>query len=455
MSSEGQSGASRTSSRGEDLSAAIRIQGLGKQYRIGQSRTSYRTLREAISDAALAPIRRIRSFGQASYRQQDSIWALRDINLEIPEGEVMGLIGSNGAGKSTLLKILARIVEPTTGHAKLRGRVGSLLEVGTGFHPELTGRENVFLSGAILGMPRSEIRNRFDQIVEFSGVRGFIDTPVKRYSSGMAVRLGFAVAAHLDPDILLVDEVLSVGDEAFRARSLRRMHGVAQSGRTVVFVSHNVSAITRLCTDCLWLDGGRMAMRGSPRDVVGAYVSSVGASQSTGEIGEDMHAHEPRGLAFKWVSVGENENGEPQSAQNTNVRVESRFEVTEALHEVVLGVVIRAIESDTIVCCSHSTDGPGPRRLVLNPGMHNASVELPLPLMPGEYWIDLFAKLAPGHWGSNHPSLDWVQHAARLLVTADAAQAHGSARTGAIVRCSGQWAVASGSDVSRVGDEHS
>ncbi|MBU0596313.1 ABC transporter ATP-binding protein [Candidatus Bipolaricaulota bacterium] len=256
------------------MTTAILANGLGKKYRIGHRKEADRTLRETLTDAAMAPIRRIRNFGEASHREEDTIWALRDVSFEIAQGEVVGVIGANGAGKSTLLKVLTRITEPTTGYAELRGRVGSLLEVGTGFHPELTGRDNVYLSGAVLGMTRREIAARFDEIVSFSGVEKFIDTPVKRYSSGMTVRLGFAVAAHLEPEILLVDEVLAVGDAAFRRKSLGKMRGVAESGRTVLFVSHNMAAISNLCSRALWLDDGRIRTEGDPDETVRTYLES-------------------------------------------------------------------------------------------------------------------------------------------------------------------------------------
>ena len=208
----------------------------------------------------------------------EEIWALRDVSFEVPEGEVLGIIGRNGAGKSTLLKILTRITTPTSGRAEIRGRVGSLLEVGTGFHPELTGRENVFLNGSVLGMKRQEIQTKFDEIVEFSGVEQFIDTPVKRYSSGMSVRLAFAVAAHLEPEILLVDEVLAVGDAEFQQRCLGRMEDLSNSGRTVVFVSHQMQAVAQLCDRAILLEKGSVVLDGPSGDVVAQYLQSVGGS---------------------------------------------------------------------------------------------------------------------------------------------------------------------------------
>lgn len=258
----------------------IHVENLGKKYRIGHVRERYRTLREALIDTAKSPIRRLRSFGQSSHQAEDTIWALNGVSFEVKRGEVLGIIGRNGSGKSTLLKILTRITDPTTGRAELNGRVGSLLEVGTGFHPELTGRENTYLSGAILGMARKEIDRKFDEIVDFSGVEQFIDTPVKRYSSGMKVRLGFAVAAHLEPEILLIDEVLAVGDTEFQRKCLAKMKDVASAGRTVLLVSHNMGSIRRLCQKALLLDSGRVVGFGDANEVVDQYLDDVVGGQA-------------------------------------------------------------------------------------------------------------------------------------------------------------------------------
>jgi lipopolysaccharide transport system ATP-binding protein len=251
---------------------AIRVEGLGKRYRIGE-RERYRALRDTLVDLVKAPLRHLRRSSQPR-NVNNTIWALRDVSFEVAPGEVLGLIGHNGAGKSTLLKILSRITEPTEGRAEVRGRVGSLLEVGTGFHPELTGRENIFLNGAILGMKRTEIARRFDEMVAFAEVERFIDTPVKRYSSGMYLRLAFAVAAHLEPEILLVDEVLAVGDAAFQKKCLGRMNDVAREGRTVVFVSHNLPSIEKLCQRVVVIDGGRVSMQGDPGECIAAYLGA-------------------------------------------------------------------------------------------------------------------------------------------------------------------------------------
>ncbi len=254
------------------------VEGLGKEYHIGRKRETNKTLTEVMSDAFVAPFRRagqlLRGQAHSARELEETIWALRDISFEIRQGEILGVIGRNGAGKSTLLKILSRITEPTVGFAELHGRAGSLLEVGTGFHPELTGRENIYLNGVILGMTRSDIDRRFDEIVAFSGVEQFLDTPVKHYSSGMYVRLAFSVAAHLEPEILIVDEVLSVGDANFQKKCLGKMDEFSHAGRTIFFVSHNLTAVENLCTRAIVLEKGRTTFAGSPKDCVEYYLRS-------------------------------------------------------------------------------------------------------------------------------------------------------------------------------------
>lgn len=259
---------------------AIRVERLSKKYRLGrrQSGSKYRTLSESLLEWANAPWRRL---SRKDHRHPENIvWALKDVSFDVQQGEVMGIIGHNGAGKSTLLKILSRITEPTEGSVDLYGRVGSLLEVGTGFHPELTGRENIYLNGAILGMKRAEIERKFDEIVSFAEVERFIDTPVKHYSSGMYLRLAFAVAAHLEPDILLVDEVLAVGDAQFQKKCLGKMGQVAQQGRTVLFVSHNLAAISSMCKTVLVLESGRLKLKGSTAQSIDYYQSSLNAQEN-------------------------------------------------------------------------------------------------------------------------------------------------------------------------------
>jgi len=255
-------------------SVAVRVRELSKEYRIGHRIERYKTLRESLASLVSAPARLLRR-RRRSDEGDDLLWALRDVNFEVRQGEVVGIVGRNGAGKSTLLKILARITDPTHGTAEIHGRVGSLLEVGTGFHPELTGRENIYLNGAILGMRRAEIGRKFDEIVAFSEVEKFIDTPVKRYSSGMYLRLAFAVAAHLEPEILLVDEVLAVGDADFQKKCLGKMGDVAEEGRTVLFVSHNMPAVQALCARAILLRAGTVAVDGSTGEVLREYLGHL------------------------------------------------------------------------------------------------------------------------------------------------------------------------------------
>lgn len=270
---------------------AIHVEHLSKQYHIGQ-KAPYMTFREAITNAAAAPLKRIIRGAQSS-DEQGKFWALKDVSFDVEKGEVVGIIGRNGAGKSTLLKILSKVTEPTEGFAKIYGRVGSLLEVGTGFHPELTGRENVYLSGAILGMKRSEIESKFDDIIKFAETEKFLDTPLKHYSSGMQVRLGFSVAAHLEPEILIVDEVLAVGDAAFQKKCLGKMGSVAKEGRTILFVSHQMNAVEKLCNRGLLLENGKVAYDSDNiHSVIHKYQCS--SDQQT--------------LVTEWVNTGERFN---------------------------------------------------------------------------------------------------------------------------------------------------
>ncbi len=258
------------------MSLAVRVEGLSKKYRLGaRSSGEYRTLRESLTGALSYPWSRL-TRGSGSLKQNaGDFWALKDVSFDVRPGEVVGIIGRNGAGKSTLLKVLSRITEPTSGRVVLRGRAASLLEVGTGFHPELTGRENIFLNGSILGMPKQEIRRKFDEIVDFAEVEEFLDTPVKRYSSGMYVRLAFAVAANLEPEILIVDEVLAVGDTSFQRKCTGKMKDVASSGRTVLFVSHNMGTLQNLCSSGLLIDDGRVTFRGDISKAIVTYLSNM------------------------------------------------------------------------------------------------------------------------------------------------------------------------------------
>ncbi len=299
---------------------AIQAEGLSKQYRLGQHRHAYKTLREELGRATRALVRR-----NGDANGPGTIWALDDVSFEVEQGEVVGIVGRNGAGKTTLLKILSRITEPTRGYADLRGRIGSLLEVGTGFHPELTGRENVFLNGAILGMKRKEVARKFDEIIEFAGVEKFIDTPVKRYSSGMYVRLAFSVAAHLEPEILIVDEVLAVGDAEFQKRCLGRMDAIGKSGRTVIFVSHNMPTVTRLCQRAILLDRGRVVLDGRSEDVTAHYLHSDTGTSAHRTWPE--HAHAPGDDLIRLRSV-RTVNTEGGTAHTVDIRRPVGIEIT-------------------------------------------------------------------------------------------------------------------------------
>jgi len=369
---------------------SIRAEGLGKRFRIG-TREPYRTLREALAHAVAAPFRRGGAGSAAEAPDApDSIWALRDVSFEVRRGEVVGIVGPNGAGKSTLLRILARITEPTRGRAEIRGRVGSLLEVGTGFHPELTGRENVYLNGAILGMRRAEIRARFDAIVDFAGVETFLDTPVKRYSSGMRVRLAFAVAAHLEPEILIVDEVLAVGDAAFQQRCLGKMSDVAGEGRTVLFVSHHMPSVSALCTRALLLDGGRVCADGPVERVIDAYLARV-RGRAEAPVAERADRAGTGRLRFTAVEVGGAEPGAaPRTGAPLRIAVRYRGKSPEPLRGVRLALLV--------------TDGRGHRVCAFDTRFLDADfAELPpageiactvprLPLAAGRYELGLWAE---------------------------------------------------------------
>lgn len=334
---------------------AIKVEGLGKQYRLGGKVERYRTLRDSISDVFTWPARLFKGELQ---QHGEKIWALQDISFELRQGKVLGVIGRNGAGKSTLLKILSRVTEPTTGFAEIRGRVGSLLEVGTGFHPELTGRENIYLNGAVLGMKRREIATKFDEIVEFSGVSKFIDTAVKHYSSGMYLRLAFSVAAHLEPEILVVDEVLAVGDAEFQRKCLGKMSDVAEAGRTVLFVSHNMSAILRLTEESIVLEKGKMVYRAPTRQAVDYYMAS-GLSQSGERIWTEeevpadaapfkplaMRVRDPQGKVADTV----------QSRQPLDIEIE--YELDKPIQGLRVGVYLQTIRGE-IVFTSFDTDEP-------------------------------------------------------------------------------------------------
>jgi lipopolysaccharide transport system ATP-binding protein len=312
-------------------SLAIQVEDIAKEYRIGHVNAPYRTLRDSVMEGLTSPFKRAVSLlrGQAygAAGLDESFWALNGVSFEVQHGEVIGIIGRNGAGKSTLLKVLSRITEPSKGEARIFGRVGSLLEVGTGFHPELTGRENVFLNGAILGMKRTEIVRKFDEMVAFAEVEQFIDTPVKHYSSGMQVRLAFAVAAHLEPEILIVDEVLAVGDASFQRKCMNKMHDVGSKGRTVLFVSHSMPAITRLCERTILLDKGQVIDDGPSHRVVGKYLRS-GLGTTAARVWDE--SERPGNDIVRLVGVrARNEAGDTTEALDIRqpVGIEMEYEV--------------------------------------------------------------------------------------------------------------------------------
>ncbi len=332
---------------------AIRVENISKRYVLGGagSGPSYRTLRESVQEAVRSPFRR---GAAAASSAADEFWALRNVSFEIGAGSVVGIIGRNGAGKSTLLKVLSRITDPTGGRIAIRGRVASLLEVGTGFHPELTGRENIFLNGAILGMSRREIRAKFDEIVAFSEVEKFLDTPVKRYSSGMYVRLAFAVAAHLEPEILIVDEVLAVGDANFQKKCLNKMQDVGQGGRTVLFVSHNMSAVTRLCQRAIMLSEGGVVGDGPAQKVVGIYLNSGLGTTAARDWPDAAKAPGNEIVRLRSARVID-EHGEPVEALDIRrpVGIEIEFDVLQAGHVLVFNFVVTNEEG---ICVCHPHD---------------------------------------------------------------------------------------------------
>ena len=346
---------------------AIQASGLSKRYQRGMAATSS-LLRDSLALALRAPLKLFRR------DRKETFWALKDVSLEVHEGEVLGLIGRNGSGKTTLLKILSRITRPTEGWAEIHGRVGSLLEVGTGFHPELTGRENAFLSGAILGMGKQEITRKFDEIVSFAELEKFIDTPVKHYSSGMYVRLAFAVAAHLEPEILLVDEVLAVGDIRFQKKCLGKMGDVARAGRTVILVSHQLNQIRRLCHRAVWLDGGMLRQTGPTAELVSAYEGDM----TSGNV-EDARPVEGLAQFLRWKLIGPNRTSDHILPSEGETSVSFLLRVNQTLYSVHHGIGL--YDQHRHLLWGNSVDG-----VTLEPGLHEFRYTLPtLPLRPGVY----------------------------------------------------------------------
>ncbi len=373
---------------------AIKVEGLGKRYRIGANQEIYKTLKEKLNAKATAPFRALKSLaGRNGHHSNgrktkgEMIWALKDVSFEVKPGEVVGIIGRNGAGKSTLLKILSRITEPTEGYIDLHGRVASLLEVGTGFQPELTGRENIFLNGSILGMKHAEIRKKFDEIVAFSEVEKFIDTPVKHYSSGMYVRLAFAVAAHLEPEILLVDEVLAVGDAAFQKKCLGKMDDVAKEGRTVLFVSHNMAIIDSLCQHGILLNGGCLSTMGPIGKVIDEY-SALGLAR---ELVETNNFAKPNGY-YSWIkSVSIRSNGSLSPILNMGdpLTVDIQFCSDTPIRKPSIGFVISSIRGEKIVNANNIYQQSPEFHVPVTEGLVRCKLGV-LPLMEGRYTISLW-----------------------------------------------------------------
>ncbi len=361
---------------------AIAVQKLSKRYHLGAM--GHDTLRDHLAHGAKALLGGFRSEKKVNGTETEGFWALKDVSFDVPEGEVLGVVGRNGAGKSTLLKILSQITEPTEGEICVRGRVASLLEVGTGFHPELTGRENVYLNGAVLGMTRREIRARFDEIVAFAEVEKFLDTPVKRYSSGMYVRLAFAVAAHLEPEILVVDEVLAVGDAAFQRKCLGKMSSVAKNGRTVLFVSHNLGAVQRLCTMGLLLERGRLECAGPMEKVLDAYQRSIEAFSGN----EAVACVEGMDYSFlNWELRGAEAVDEHACYTRSTCTMAIRLHIKRAVPDALIGFVLWDGAGELIIAAqSQEEDSP---LYHLEPGLHELLVTVRLPVKAGLYQIDV------------------------------------------------------------------
>ena len=390
------------------MTPIVKVENLSKHYKLGGNSAAYETLRESLTNAVRSPF--------ASLRRQsatnDTIWALRDISFSVSPGEVLGIIGSNGAGKSTLLKILSRITEPSSGRAELYGRAGSLLEVGTGFHPELSGRENIYLNGAILGMTKPEIQRKFDEIVAFAELEKFLDTPVKRYSSGMYMRLAFAVAAYLDPEILVVDEVLAVGDAAFQKKCLGRMRDISSQGRTVLFVSHNMAAIRSLCGRGILLAGGRKIFDGPAGECVDRYLAEV-TQNSVNEV-DLSGVRRARGtdpdLRISRVRLSTHD-GRPLVRSGDPLEVEMAFTLLEPIEDVVLGVNVSSADNVSIMECRSSHHYGAIDRLT--PGDYSIKVRIEQNILsPGLYFLNVGARCAS-------KLLDHVPHAMTFEVYSD------------------------------------
>ena len=374
------------------MTTAVKIENLSKKYIIGHQRENqYTTFRDVLMHKFRGAGQRVRhplSANQEEIRQEE-LWALRNINLEIHQGERVGIIGSNGAGKSTLLKILSRITEPTEGRFSISGRTASLLEVGTGFHPELSGRENIFLNGAILGMSKVEIKRKFDEIVAFAETERFLDTPVKRYSSGMYVRLAFAVAAHLEPEILIVDEVLAVGDVAFQNKCLGKMRDVGAEGRTVLFISHNMGAIAELCQKVVWIKNGCIESVGKPHEVISEYLSN--GLEATGMWSRPINAQPAPDIELINVTVIQNMVATSVVSCGENFRVAIKYNVKKKISNIAIVVQI-SDSKGTVLFTSWDSDAVEKEFTGLEPGLHQSICTIPSHwLFPGRYSITVAA----------------------------------------------------------------
>jgi homopolymeric O-antigen transport system ATP-binding protein len=409
----------------------IRVNNLGKLYHIGE-RDNYRTLRDTI----------VRSFQRTRKKiAAEHIWALRNISFDVHEGEVVGCIGGNGAGKSTLLKLLSRITEPTEGEFELRGRVSSLLDIGVGFHPELTGRENVYLSGAILGMKKREIDRKFHEIVEFSELKKFIDTPIKHYSTGMWVRLGFSVAAHMEPEILLVDEVLSAGDAAFQTKCLGKIDEVTGQGRTVLMVSHNLKAIADLCEKCIWIDRGHITRSGMSSEVIVAYLESTQPQRTSGKIEQDMHENPHSDVLFRHVAVlNENDQHVTKLFFGETLRIKIEFEVVKPIGDLRIAASLERHQDGVIVTAFHNVDNPGFDLLNIQPGTYSLRIETKLPLSPGGYSINLEVKPASGVLKSGR-NWDTVRRAIDFNIEEFTKQGSAVPSIGGVIRLESKWTL--------------
>ena len=417
----------------------VKVECLSKQYLLGAIQGRHPIPRSGFTNNLRA---RISGLRRARRAPGETLWALKDVSFQVEPGEVVGIIGRNGAGKSTLLKILSRITEPTSGRIELYGRVGSLLEVGTGFHPELTGRENIFLNAAILGMRRRDIETKYDEIVAFAEIEKFMDTPVKRYSSGMYVRLAFAVAAYLEPEILIVDEVLAVGDTAFQKRCLGRMQDVTKRGRTVLFVSHNMLAVKTLCDRAILLEAGRITREGPVDQVVDAYLTSGDETSTTGEIPTDALRSGTGEAQVRRVELLDAEdNPISQVYFGQTLRLALTLEVTKKIEDALIGLGISSLDGIRVTS-SYSLDGGRPP-VELFPGWYRVLVELDLTLLPRHYALDVAVCYSGG------ADIDVVNSALKFeaLGLAQAGDDHYRWETvHGFIRVEGRWQITDGAD---------